>query len=372
MDTDALTPGILRGLRATRPYPVLSLTMPTHRREPDNAQDPVRLRNLLAEAQRRIDADPQVSRQQRISLQEQLARAAAEIDLVHALDGLVVFATTEEHQIWTLPRSVPERVVLSDSFLTRNLVAAQAQARPYWILAVAADQATLWSGTGDLLRQHEGDGFPAAPDPAQWDVQHQERTGGQPSAFSDEDTRHFLRAADAALAALQARDPRPLFLVGLPEALTLLKEVGTAATAAPAGTVPKGGLTRGPAQALLAETARARAEETGREQERVRGALDAAQSRKQFAAGLDEVWELVREGRADLVAVEEHFQRTVRLTDGHLTPAEPEPAGGWEEGVREDIVDELVETALGTGTEVRFLPDGLLSGHDGVAAALRY
>lgn len=50
MDTDALTPGLLQELRATRPYPALSLTMPTHRRAPDNAQDAVRLRNLVAEA----------------------------------------------------------------------------------------------------------------------------------------------------------------------------------------------------------------------------------------------------------------------------------------------------------------------------------
>ncbi|MFD9130269.1 chemotaxis protein [Kitasatospora sp. NPDC059571] len=370
MDTDDLTADTLRALRTARPYPAVSLTMPTHRREPDNAQDAVRLRNLLAEAERRIDADPEASRQTRIDLHKHLERAAAEVDLRHSQDGLVLYATSGEHQVWSLPRDVPERVVLSDTFLTRNLVAAKAQASPYWVLAVAADKATLWAGTGDTLQQHEGDGFPAAPEELQWDVQREERVGDQPSTFSDEETRRFLRTVDVALAGVLGRDRRPLYLVGLAQAVSLLREVGEAA-AAPAGTVLKGGLADGPDRVLLQEVAPARAAFARHESDRVGAALDAARSRRTFAAGLDEVWESVREGRADLVAVEEHFQRTVRLTDGHLAPLDGGPLG-WEEGVREDIVDELVEAALDRGAEVVFLPDDALAEHDRIAAVLRY
>ncbi|WP_431681819.1 chemotaxis protein [Kitasatospora sp. KL5] len=371
MDTDSLTADTLRDLRSARPYPAVSLTMPTHRREPDNAQDAVRLRNLLAEAERRIDADPEASRQDRIDLHKQLERAVAEVDLRHSLDGLVVYATTAEHQVWNLPREVPERVVLSDTFLTRNLVAAKAQERPYWVLAVAADRATLWSGAGQVLHEHEADGFPMEPEGVDWDVQREERTGGQPSTFSDEETRRFLRSVDAALGTVVGADRRPLFLVGLAQAVSMLQEVGTAAGTAVA-TVLKGGLTDGPDRVLLQELAPAMAQFAAHESDRVGTALDAARSRKAFAAGLDEVWEAVSEGRVEMVAVEEHFQRTVKVTDGHLSPVEDASAGGWEEGVREDIVDELVEAALDKGAEVVFLPDEQLSGHDRIAAVLRY
>ncbi|WP_055591141.1 baeRF3 domain-containing protein [Peterkaempfera griseoplana] len=322
MEPDDLTAALLRDLRVTRPHPAVSLTMPTHRREPENAQDEVRLRNLLAEAERRIDADPNTSRQARIALREQMEQAAAEVDLRHALDGLVLYVTPDEHQIWSVPREVPERVVLSDSFLTRNLVAARAQARPLWVLALSADRATLWSGSSESLHQHQGDGFPAVPEATEWDVQNEQRTGGTPSTFSDEETRRFLRTVDTALGAVLQSDPRPLYLVGLPEAVTMLQEVGTSASA-PVGTVLKGGLVDGP-------------------------------------------------DRAGLVAVEEHFQRTARLTDGHLSPADGRTAERGEEGVREDIVDELLETALDKGTEVVFLPDDHLAEHDHIAAVLRY
>ncbi|BFV56087.1 hypothetical protein KCMC57_up11910 [Kitasatospora sp. CMC57] len=374
MEADDLTPEALRELRAPRPYPAVSLTLPTHRREPDNTQDPVRLRNMLAEAERRIDADPDIARQARIDLKSRLAKAAAEVDLRHAEDGLVLFATTGEHQVWTLPREVPERVVLSDSYLTRNLVAAKAQFRPYWVLAVAADRVTLWSGVGESLTEHEGDGFPAEPEELHWDAERQERVGDRPSTFRDEETKRFLRTVDTALGELLLRDPRPLHLVGLPQAVGLLEEVGSATKGA-VGRVLSGGLVNGPDRLLREELRPARAAYAEQEARRAVGLLDEARGRKTFAAGLDEVWEAAREGRVSLVAVEEHYQQTVRLTEGHLAAVGAEAVaepGSWERGVREDIVDELVEAALDQGADVVFLPDGTLTDHDRIAAVLRY
>ncbi len=100
----ALSADALAKLRQPRPYPAVSLVMPTHRREPDSAQDPVRLRNLLARAEKALDEDPGVTRERRADVLDQLERAAAEIDLVHAEDGLVVFVAPGERQVWTVAR----------------------------------------------------------------------------------------------------------------------------------------------------------------------------------------------------------------------------------------------------------------------------
>ncbi|MFG3042511.1 chemotaxis protein [Streptomyces sp. NPDC048330] len=241
MKTDAVTADTLRDLRTTRPYPVVTLSMPTHRREPDNAQDGVRLRNSSATL--RSASDPKISRAHRTALLQQLQRAATDLTLHlsdDALHGLVVFVSTAEYQVWHLHRQVPYRVVLSDTYVTRNLVAAKAQAHPYWVLAIAADRATLWHGSGGTLREHEGDGFPSTSQGLDWDVQHKERVGDQDSVFSGQDTRQFLRTVDTSLAAVLAADPCPLFLLGLPEAVTMFQEVGT--TPAPDGVALKGGL----------------------------------------------------------------------------------------------------------------------------------
>ncbi|MFJ7254851.1 chemotaxis protein [Streptomyces sp. NPDC098085] len=371
MDTDALTAGLLRELRAVKPYPALSLTMPTHRRAPDNAQDAVRLRNLVAEAVSRLEADPAVTREAGNALKEQLERAVTEVDPRRALDALILLITADEHQIWQLPRTAPERVVLSDTYLTRNLVAAKAQAQPFWALTVSAGHAALWSGTQDVLNEERTDGFPLAAPQEAPDPQREEQIGDTPSTFTDEETRNFLRTVDEKLRAVLAADPRPLYLVGLAPALALLGEVGESAGSAvgritkgaPAGTTP-GDLLKDLRPALDDRRRRIAAE--------IDGKLDEARGRRAFAGGLDEVWAAVREGRAGLVAVEENFQETVRVTDEHLEPVSGEAADLTDGTVREDIVDELVEAALDNGADVVFLADDSLAEHGRIAAALRY
>ncbi|MEU3184180.1 chemotaxis protein [Streptomyces sp. NPDC006923] len=370
MDSNGLTPDVLRELRTPRPYPAVSLTMPTHRREPRSEEDVVRLRNLLAEAGRRLEAEPELTRRARLAVREQLGRAVSEVDLRHPLDGLLLLADADEHSVWYLPREVPEQVVLGDTYLTRNLVAASEQSRPYWVLGVAADRATLWSGRGESLYEHREDGFPMAPEPETWDTERVERIGDTPSTFTDEETRRFLRSVDEAVRTVLAQQPRLLHLVGLAPALALLEDAGNAATHTAAGRLVKGGLTDGPAPVLLRELQPVFEECARREQDETLVRLDEARSRRAFAAGLDEVWESVRERRAEVVALEEHYRVAVRVTDGHLLPVGD--TAPHRPGICDDIVDELVEAALDGGAEVVFLPDDMLAGHDRIAGVLRY
>ncbi|MFJ2768470.1 chemotaxis protein [Streptomyces sp. NPDC087300] len=361
----SLTSATLAGLRQPRPYPAVTVVLPTHRREPDNAQDPVRLRNLVAEAKERLRADPAVTAEHAADVSGQLDKALEEVDLVHAEDGLVVLAAPGEHQVWSLARSVPARVVLADTFLTRNLVAAQAAERPYWVLAVSADRVTLWSGTPERVTEHRADGFPLTRSLEDPDAQRKERIGDLPSTFRDEQTRAFLREADQALAAVLGAEPRPLFVAGEAAALSLLDDVGTAADGA--SPIRHGGLAQGPATAVHEAVLPALADRAKSEQDAALKELDGAQGRKQYAAGLDEVWQNAMTDRVGLLAVEDTYRATVRDHGGHLVPAE---SGDLD--ARDDIVDEIVERALDGGAKVRFLAEGTLADRGRIAAVLRY
>ncbi|NJP46433.1 baeRF3 domain-containing protein [Actinacidiphila epipremni] len=361
-----ISPAILADLRRPRPYPAVSILLPTHRREPDNAQDAVRLRNLLEEAKDAVHNDPEVSRADRIDVIGQLDQALGEIDLVHAEDGLAIFAAPGEHQVWTLARTVPARVLLAQTFLTRNLVAAHVANRPYWVLALSADVATMWSGSkGRALEQVTGT-FPVRREPAEFDPERQEQIGDTPSTFNDERTRQFLREVTERAGVVIAADPQPLYIVAEAEALAALDEAGKLVKE-PAEQIVQGGLAEGPAEALrqaLAEAAGRRAQEEVRS---VLDELDEARSSRTFAGGVDEVWQSVAEARVDLVAIEDGFRTTVRDDGDHLVPA----ATG-DRGARDDIVDEIAEQALDTGARVRFVPDGELAEVGHVAAVLRY
>ncbi|MFJ7276518.1 chemotaxis protein [Kitasatospora sp. NPDC098663] len=366
MHAAELTPAVLAELRRPRRYPAVSVLLPTHRSEPDNTQDPVRLRNLVAEAKNRLHADEAVSRADRLDVVEQLDRALTEVDLVHAEDGLVIFAAPGEHQVWSLPRPVPSRVVLSETFLTRNLVSAYTAGAPYWVLTVAADRVALFSGSGPHLAEHTGAAFPLDQVPPDWDVERKERIGDVPSTFRDEETRRFLRSADTALAAVLEADNRPLYVLGEAAAISLLDEVGTAAKRATAQ-VSHGGLGHAAAAAVAEAVRSTVAEQGSKAVTELHERLDQAQGVKGLAAGIDEVWQTVAEGRAAVVAVEEDYWQPVRVTDNHLVPA----AAG-EPDVREDMVDEIVERALDTGAKVQFVPTGELDARGHIAAVLRY
>ncbi|MFD4408165.1 chemotaxis protein [Streptomyces sp. NPDC058246] len=362
----ALSPATLTELRRPRPYPAVSVLTPTHRREPDNAQDPVRLRNVVAEAKKQLEADPSVTRERRTDVVDQLERALAEVDLAHAEDGLAIFAAPGEHQVWSLARTVPERVVLSDTFLTRNLVAAQASERPFWVLSVSADRVTLWNGGGGHVVEDHAGGFPLTRDRENFDAERQERIGDMPSTFRDEGTRRFLREADTAVSAVLRENPRPLYVTGETAALSCLDEVGTVSK--DAAHVPHGGLAHGTPDAVWQAVRPLITAEERKHTDEVARELESARGRKAFAAGVDEVWQSASEGRIRLLAVEENFRVTVRDDGGdHLVPAESADMDS-----REDIVDEIVEQCLETGAEVRFVPDGSLGDAKGIAGVLRY
>ncbi|MEK2477325.1 chemotaxis protein [Streptomyces noursei] len=368
----ALSPAELAKLRRQRPYPAVSVLMPTHRREPDNAQDPVLLRNMLAEAKDRLQADPDVSRERRIDVIEQLDKAASEVDLTHAEEGMVLFAAPGEHQVWSLGRTVPARVVLSDTFLTRNLVAAHAAEHPFWVLAVSADHVSLWSGALDRLTEVRRGAFPLTRSLVDPDPEDQLQVGEVPSTFRDEHTRKFLREADTALATVLKADPRPLYVVGKAAALSLLDDAGTVmrggtGTKVTVTQVPQAGLAAGPPESLW-QAVRPYAEKRAEaEVADVLAELDRARGRRAFAAGLDEIRQNAETGRVALLAVEENYRETVRDTGGHLMPA----ASGERDAV-DDIVDSIVERSLDTGAEVRFVPDGVLAEVGGIAGTLRY
>ncbi|QTD96390.1 chemotaxis protein [Streptomyces cyanogenus] len=361
----ALSPATLAELRRPRPYPAVSVLTPTHRREPENGQDPVRLRNVVTEARRRLEADPAVTRERRNEVVAQLDRALAEVDLTHAEDGLVIFAAPGEHRVWSLARTVPERVVLSDTFLTRNLVAAQAAERRFWVLSVSADRVTLWSGGEERVVQDRSGGFPLERRQENFDPERQMRTGGLPSTFSDEGTRQFLRETDTAMSTVMREQPRPLYVTGEQAALSLLDEVGTVAKSAVH--VPHGGLAHAGPEAVWQALRPVLEAEARKDTTAVVRELTSARGHRTYAAGLDELWQSAREGRVRLLAVEENFRATVRDLGEHLVPAEP-----GDRDARDDIVDEIVEQCLETGAEVRFVPDGTLGDADGIAGVLRY
>ncbi|MYS82953.1 hypothetical protein [Embleya scabrispora] len=377
MTTAALSPELLAELRRPRAYPAVSLTLPTHRRRPENQQDHIRLRNVLAEAEKRLAADPEVAREARIKTVDRLKAAAAELDPEHFLDGLVLYASADEHFAFTVQAPVGERVVLATTYLTRNLVAAAERLTPYWALVLSEHDVHLWHGRGDEVHEVRDGGFPITSAGPERDGPPTREGGG---LGVSEDFRRLLNEADEQLARALAGREDKVVLVGLRPQVKAFRESARNGAHLAETELEVGGVseaTPGQFAEILAPARTALAAEATAAALRV---LDDARSGKRYSGGIQEVWAPARAGRGALLVVEEGLRVTGRLVTVDRTGeialqvltgphAEDAVLAGRAE---DDIVDTVVEATLEADGKVVFVPDDTLKDAGGIALALRY
>ncbi|MGW7411250.1 baeRF3 domain-containing protein [Streptomyces sp. NPDC054863] len=364
---------LLAELRRPRPYPAVSITLPTHRHRPENQQDHIRLRNLLSETEKRLFDDPKLSRDQAVAVVRQLGEAVDELDPEHFLEGLVLYAAADEARTYLVSAEVPERIVVGDSYLTRNLVAASARQIPHLALILSTGEVRLWHGVGYELHEldQEEAGFPVISSGAERDGAPN-RDGGHGAT---QDFRNMLTEADRKLTPLLQEAALPVVVVGLRQHIATFREISRHG-AVLAADLEVGGLLHTTAPELVEQLAPARASLAAIDAEEAMKALDAARSGRRYAAGVQDCWQSAREGRVGHLVVEESVRVSARpeAVEGAeraslvLVEAGSEPA----DGVEDDIVDSLVEMVLDADGDVTFVPDGELGEAGGVAAALRY
>ncbi|MHC3426785.1 baeRF3 domain-containing protein [Streptomyces sp. DT18] len=367
-DTFELNPDILAELRAPRPYPAVSLLLPTHPASPDGAEDAIRLRNLVSEAKKRLADDPGVDKTALQAVEARIDEAAASVDSSEVTDGTLLLASANDWEVWKLPVTPPERVVVADTYLTRNLVSSWLHERPYWVLVLSEEGSRLWHGAGESLTEVTGFGFPAKPElPDHEDAEPGANFGLQPSPYREERLRQYLRDVDDKLAEALRTGKGPVHVVGTANQINTLVERSRSKERV-GERVERAGADKLTGHVLLDVIRPAREKYTAERQRDALDRLGEGIGQKRFAAGTDEIWQNVQEGRVHLLLVEDGFQVSAIPEATHLRPA----ASPEDPDVEDDIVDTLVETALGTGADVVFVPDDALAEHGRVAAVLRY
>ncbi|MEO3784607.1 hypothetical protein ABGB12_14825 [Actinocorallia sp. B10E7] len=357
----------LADLHEPRPFPAVSIIMPTHRRLPERRQDQVRLKVLLDEARHRL-RELELERRVADEIMRNLEKAAEQVDFDHTAEAVVLLAAHggETHS-FVLPHvAVKERVIVDDTFATRDLVAMLDNTWKYWVLALAK-KTRLLSGDGQRISEVSSALFPLVYTDAVPVPDERGRPAPREFPIGDERRMQFLRQVEHNLAEVLKRDPRPLVVIGVQRHVTLFLEgVHNSIAEAVVGTVDGGFDSATPAE-IDAAVEPVLQEERRRAQLRALEELDGAFSGRRFAGGLEECWELAPLGRIGHLMVEEGYIRPARTLDGRLRPADD-----LEGKYVNDAVDDLVEMVLRGDGKVTFVPDGSLDEYEHVAAVLRY
>jgi len=354
----------LKSLQSMVSVPALSILLPTYRHFPDNQKDPIRVKNLVDQARDRLSQE--FASREIEPLLIRLETLVADIDYNHTLDGLALFVSHDFAKKLYLPFPVPERVIIDQTFATRDLLYGMHRTVRYWVFLLSQNATRLIAGTGETLEEVFDESFPmpmtgpAATQPVPYHAD---------TAYVDDRHRRFFQQVDRAFATYTQDevDPLPLILGGVDRQIAFFKEV-SAYQGEVAGT-----LTGNYDRATLAELAPdlwaiAQTVRQQRHDDALK-ALDTAMGQQKVVSTIEEVWRLANDARGKLLLVEKNYHvPAVRTENGGLKVVEN--PGGTD--IMDDAVDEIIETVLLKGGEVELLDDGELAQHQKIALILRY
>jgi hypothetical protein len=226
----------------------VSLFMPTHRAGPEIQQDPIRLKNLLGEAEDRLIAAGLRSSEARGLLEA--AQEVVELPVFwrHQSDGLAIFISSELSRLYRLPLDFEELVVVADRFHIKPLLPLLTGDGRFYILALSQNEVRLLQGTRHSVGQVELREVPESLSEAlKWDdperrLQWHTQTGnrvdglrgavfhghGVASADDPKDyIRRYFRQIDEGLHDILRDEKAPLLLAGVDYVLPLYREANT-------------------------------------------------------------------------------------------------------------------------------------------------
>ena len=364
--------------------PCLSLYQPTHRRHPENQQDPIRFRNLVKELEESLRCEHPADEVQ--PLLAPFHELAGDRDFWnHTLDGLAVLGAPGLFRIYRLQRPVAALAIVAGSFHTKPLLRILQSADRYQVLGLDRREIKLFEGNRDALDPVALDeGVPPTitealgkelTEPYQAVASYGMGPGGPAMRHGhgskkdevDRDTERFFRTVDrAVLEHHSKRSGLPLMLAALPEYHTPFRRVSHNPY------LMAEGIDIHP-DALPLDALRERAWRVVEPQYHARLAglaeeFGRAKSRGLGAGELAPVAEAAVAGRVATLLIEAERQFPAKL-DPASGRIERDDLAGPE---IDDLLDDLGELVFKMGGEVVVVPAERMPTQTGIAAIYRY
>lgn len=383
--TIGLTSEALAGLTSDREPPCLSLYQPTHRRHPENQQDPSRYRNLVKELGASLrEKYPTADAGSLLAPFEALADDAEFWS--HTLEGLAVLGAPGVFRALRIPQPITELVAVSDRFHTRPLRRFLQSVDRFQVLALSLNKARLFEGNRHALDELElAPQVPRTLEEALGEQLTEPRqtvasyggVGGTSQRMhhgqggkADEvnaDTERFFRAVDRGVQEHHSKPSGlPLILAALPEHHPVFHRVSQNPLLAEDGVrVDPDSLPLNDLRALAwkAVEPRYHARLTA-----LREAYEQARARSLGSDDLAQVAAAAAAGRVETLLLDVDRRIAGRL-DGATGRVELGEGSGSPD---EDLLDDLSELVAKKGGAVTVIPAERMPSRTGLAAIYRY
>jgi hypothetical protein len=247
---DILTKAELEHLMRREKQWCVSIYMSTHRTGREAQQDPIRLRNLLGEAEKRL-SDQGVGTRDVQQMLEPASKLLQDSNFwQHQSDGLAIFLSSNRVRRYRLPLNFAELMVVTDHFHISPLLPLFTGDGQFYILALSQNEVRLLLGTRYSVSEVDigqvggslAEAIPSVNHQMSLQLHTSGSTGGMSgsgsvtfhgqgggsdeSAKNDELLRYFRLVSDGLTEFLQG-DRVPLVLAGVEYLLPIYKEANT-------------------------------------------------------------------------------------------------------------------------------------------------
>ncbi|MEO1298766.1 MAG: hypothetical protein AAFW75_23895, partial [Cyanobacteria bacterium J06636_16] len=221
----------------------VSIYLPTHVAGPEIQQDPIRLKNLLSEAEDKLIQAGMPKQRAELTLAPAVSLLEDENFWRYQSHGLALFLTLETAQIYRLPLSFESLVVVGDRFHVKPLLPLYFDNRYFYILALSQNKVRFFQATRYQISEIFIEGIPNSLDEAlkyddpERQVQYHSGNsgGGQPlyhgqGAGADDENanmRRFLTQIDKGLQNYLNTEDVPLIIASVESVRAIYNNVNT-------------------------------------------------------------------------------------------------------------------------------------------------
>ena len=334
---------LLAELQTQRSYPSVTLLLNTTPRRPLDSTQMGNAKRLVDQVDGRLENET-----------DNALRAVLVTKLIELLDeaatdygghALALCVSPTYSATVQLGQPVNERVIIDETFATRDLVADLNRTALYRVVTVSDRTTRLFVGDRQRLGEERTDSWPLIREPEQ-------------------NPHSWTRAMVNAFKCEHERYPLPTVVAGSERSVRqVLRAVEFETIGAIPGNHDRTSWVDLHHHAWPLVTDWLRADKT-----RAMARLDEARSQCRFAGGISEIWPLANEGRIELLIVEDTYVVAARLDGNHFDLAVDATA----HGVIDDLIDETIEAVMAKGGSAVIVADGVLHECDRIAAIVRY
>ena len=340
----------------------ITIILNTHRTFPDNQKDAILLKNLVKEAENRLLAD--FARKEVQKLIDKLNTLADSIDHRQNLESLILFVNPDIAEFIRLPIPVEDRVVIDNTFATRDLIRGMHNQANYYVLALSRAEARLIEASNDKVVQELGDPFPFKNELAQIAKSQPSDATRQQNLMAE-----FFNQVDKIVNQARKDNPLPVLIASERENYSAYLKVADQPQ-----TIFDTFLSRnkqtGQDHAIVSDAWEIVREYNINKNNERKAELRKAVSQNKFVSDTNDIYRAIKMGRIQTLFVEQGlFQPAVIENDQIVYVSDDRRE---DLGVIDDIYDELIELNMDFGGDVVFLPKGELAKFNGFGAITRY